>query len=36
MELARQATWSQTRIELFRYRTKDPIEVDAVLESRQG
>jgi predicted AAA+ superfamily ATPase len=36
MELARQATWSQTRVELFHYRTKDQIEVDAVLESRQG
>jgi predicted AAA+ superfamily ATPase len=36
MELARQATWSQARVELFHYRTKDRIEVDAVLESRQG
>jgi predicted AAA+ superfamily ATPase len=36
MELARQATWSQTRVELFHYRTKDMVEVDAVLESRQG
>jgi hypothetical protein len=36
MELARQATWSQTRVELFHYRTKDDIEIDAVLESRQG
>ena len=36
MELARQATWSRTRVELFHYRTKDNIEVDAVLESRQG
>jgi uncharacterized protein len=36
MELARQATWSQTRTELFHYRTKDHVEVDAVLESRQG
>jgi predicted AAA+ superfamily ATPase len=36
MELARQATWSQTRAELFHYRTKDNVEVDAVLESRQG
>jgi predicted AAA+ superfamily ATPase len=34
MELARQATWSQTRVELFHYRTKDGVEVDAVLESR--
>ena len=36
MELARQATWSQTRVELFHYRTKDDVEIDAVLESRQG
>jgi hypothetical protein len=36
MELARQATWSQTRVELSHYRTKDMVEVDAVLESRQG
>ncbi len=36
MELARQATWSQTRVELSHYRTKDDVEVDAVLESRQG
>ena len=36
MELARQATWSQARVELFHHRTKDHIEVDAVLENRQG
>jgi predicted AAA+ superfamily ATPase len=36
MELARQATWSADRVELFHYRTKDKIEVDAVLENRQG
>jgi hypothetical protein len=36
MELARQATWSQTRVELFHYRTKDDVEIDAVLESCQG
>jgi hypothetical protein len=36
MELARQLTWSQTRAELFHYRTKDMVEVDAVLENRQG
>ena len=36
MELARQATWSDTRVELFHYRTKDKVEVDAVLESRQA
>ena len=36
MELARQSTWSDTRVDLFHYRTKDQIEVDAVLENRQG
>jgi predicted AAA+ superfamily ATPase len=36
MELARQATWSQTQAELFHYRTKDQVEVDAVLDSRRG
>ncbi|MFF3666978.1 ATP-binding protein [Microtetraspora malaysiensis] len=36
MELARQLTWSDQRAELFHYRTKDMIEVDAVLENRQG
>jgi predicted AAA+ superfamily ATPase len=36
MELARQLTWSQQRAELFHYRTKDKLEVDAVLENRQG
>jgi predicted AAA+ superfamily ATPase len=36
MELARQATWSDARVELFHYRTKDKVEVDAVLENRQG
>ncbi|MFZ0191027.1 MAG: ATP-binding protein, partial [Streptosporangiaceae bacterium] len=36
MELARQLTWSQQRAELFHYRTKDKVEVDAVLENRQG
>jgi uncharacterized protein len=36
MELARQLTWSRERVELFHYRTKDKVEVDAVLESRQG
>lgn len=35
-ELARQLTWSQERAELFHYRTKDKIEVDAVLENRRG
>jgi uncharacterized protein len=36
MELARQLTWSQQRVELSHYRTKDKVEVDAVLENRQG
>jgi predicted AAA+ superfamily ATPase len=29
-------TWSRQRVELSHYRTKDKIEVDAVLEDRQG
>jgi hypothetical protein len=36
MELARQATWSDTRVDLFHYRTKDRVEVDVILENRQG
>lgn len=36
MELARQLTWSEERVELFHYRTKDKVEVDAVLENRRG
>ncbi|WP_449062515.1 ATP-binding protein [Planomonospora algeriensis] len=36
MELARQTTWSDTPVELYHYRTKDKVEVDAVLETRQG
>jgi predicted AAA+ superfamily ATPase len=36
MELARQLTWSRQRAELSHYRTKDKVEVDAVLENRQG
>jgi predicted AAA+ superfamily ATPase len=36
MELSRQLTWSQERVELFHYRTRDQIEVDAVLENRRG
>lgn len=35
MELARQA-WSDTRVDLFHYWTKDKVEVDVVLENRQG
>lgn len=36
MELARQLSWSRQRAELFHYRTKDQVEVDVVLENRQG
>jgi uncharacterized protein len=36
MELARQLTWSDVRAELYHYRTKDKVEVDLVLENRQG
>ncbi|MDH2425042.1 ATP-binding protein [Sphaerisporangium sp. TRM90804] len=36
MELARQLTWSEERAELFHYRTKEKVEVDAVLENRRG
>lgn len=36
MELARQLSWSRQRAELFHYRTRDQVEVDAVIESRSG
>jgi predicted AAA+ superfamily ATPase len=36
MELARQLTWSEERVRLHHYRTKDGVEVDAVLESADG
>ncbi len=36
MEIARQLTWSNTRAEMFHYRTKDQVEVDVVLEDRRG
>ncbi|MFI6293413.1 ATP-binding protein [Nonomuraea sp. NPDC050790] len=36
MELARQTTWSGTLADLYHYRTKDKVEVDAILETRQG
>jgi predicted AAA+ superfamily ATPase len=36
MELARQLTWSAQRARLFHYRTKDKLEVDAVLETPDG
>lgn len=36
MELARQITWNDERVRLYHYRTKDKVEVDAVLESADG
>lgn len=36
MELARQLTWSAERARLYHYRTKDKVEVDAVLETPDG
>ncbi|WP_345565722.1 ATP-binding protein [Nonomuraea rosea] len=36
MELARQLTWSEAQADLYHYRTKDGVEVDAVLENRRG
>lgn len=36
MELARQLTWSQQRAQLHHYRTRDKVEVDAVLETPDG
>jgi len=36
MELARQLTWSQERGRLHHYRTKDKLEVDAVIETPDG
>ncbi|MDR1265963.1 MAG: ATP-binding protein [Propionibacteriaceae bacterium] len=36
MEIARQLSWSTTRVDLFHYRTKDQTEVDVVLENRRG
>lgn len=36
MEIARQLSWSQQRVELYHYRTKDGVEVDAILENRRG
>lgn len=36
MELARQLTWADDEIRLFHYRTKDGVEVDAVLETNDG
>jgi predicted AAA+ superfamily ATPase len=36
MELARQLTWSEQRATLHHYRTKDKVEVDAILEAADG
>jgi predicted AAA+ superfamily ATPase len=36
MELARQLTWSEQRGRLYHYRTKDQLEVDAVIETPDG
>lgn len=36
MELGRQLTWSNEEARLFHYRTKDKVEVDAVLENDRG
>jgi uncharacterized protein len=36
MELARQISWSEPSVELWHYRTRDGVEVDAVLEDRMG
>lgn len=36
MELARQLSWSQERGRLHHYRTKDQVEVDAVIETPDG
>lgn len=36
MELARQLTWSRERARLYHYRTKDKVEVDAVVETPDG
>jgi predicted AAA+ superfamily ATPase len=35
-ELARQLSWNEQRAYLFHYRTKDKVEVDAVLETADG
>lgn len=35
-ELARQLSWSDARVSLHHYRTKDGVEVDAVLEAADG
>jgi uncharacterized protein len=35
-ELARQLTWSEELVDLYHYRDHNKVEVDAVLENRQG
>lgn len=35
-EIARQLTWAETRAQLFHYRTKEHVEVDAILEAADG
>jgi len=36
MEVARQLTWAEQRARLYHYRTKDQLEVDAVVEAPDG
>ena len=36
MELARQLTWAEQRARVYHYRTKDKLEVDAVIETPDG
>jgi len=36
MELARQLTWAEERGRLYHYRTKDKLEVDAVIQTPDG
>lgn len=36
MELARQLSWTGEEVRLFHYRTKDKVEVDAILETNDG
>lgn len=36
MELARQLTWSERQGRLFHYRTRDKVEVDAVIDAPRG
>jgi hypothetical protein len=36
MELARQLSWAEERGDLYHYRTKDKLEVDAVIETPDG